>query len=89
MASAPRERRSSMGAPISELQGPVGPGFSRPKHKRTFTGFGPRDIKKVVASIPEPQRQAWRKFAPQAFKTKEEFEGSMHCVKNVDADLQS
>ncbi|EER27180.1 glycogen phosphorylase, putative [Coccidioides posadasii C735 delta SOWgp] len=85
MASALRERRSSMGAPISELQGPVGPGFSRPKHKRTFTGFGPRDIKKVVASIPEPQRQAWRKFAPQAFKTKEEFEKEV--VRHVETTL--
>lgn len=57
-APPPLERRPSMPAPISELQGPVGPGFSRPKHKRTFTGFGPKDIKKVEASIPEPQREA-------------------------------
>ena len=48
-----------MGAPISELTGPVGPGFSRPKHKRTFTGFGPGEIKSVEASIPEPQREAY------------------------------
>lgn len=53
-----RERRPSVGAPHSDLQGPVGPGFSRPKHKRTFTGFGPKDIKSVEASIPEPQRAA-------------------------------
>lgn len=42
-----RERRPSTSAPISELQGPVGPGFSRPKHKRTFTGFGAGEIKNV------------------------------------------
>lgn len=59
MTNPTRERRPSVGAPISDLQGPVGPGFSRPKHKRTFTGFGPQDIKKVEASIPEPQREAY------------------------------
>lgn len=53
-----RERRSSVGAPIADLQGPVGPGFSRPKHKRTFTGLGPAEIKNVEASIPEPLREA-------------------------------
>jgi hypothetical protein len=42
----PRERRPSTGAPI-DLQGPVGPGFTRPKHKRTFTGFGAGEIKSV------------------------------------------
>jgi len=45
--TAPRERRPSTGAPIHDLQGPVGPGFSRPKHKRTFTGFGAGEIKSV------------------------------------------
>ena len=53
-----RERRPSVGAPIADLQGPVGPGFSRAKHKRTFTGFGPSEIKSVEASIPEPLREA-------------------------------
>lgn len=47
-----------MGAPISTLQGPVGPGFTRPKHKRTATGFGAQDIKAVESSVPEPQREA-------------------------------
>jgi starch phosphorylase len=51
-----------MSAPLADLQGPVGPAFSRPKHKRTATGFGPSEIKSVEASIPEPQRAAWRKF---------------------------
>jgi starch phosphorylase len=54
----PRERKPSVGAPISTLVGPVGPGFSRPKHKRTATGIGPADIKSVEASIPEHQREA-------------------------------
>lgn len=52
-----RERRPSMSAPLTDM-GPVGPGFSRPKHKRTVTGFGPGEIKSVEASIPEPQRAA-------------------------------
>jgi len=53
-----RERKPSTSAPISELQGPVGPEFTRPKHKRTFTGFGAGEIKGVEAGIPEPQRDA-------------------------------
>jgi starch phosphorylase len=48
-----------MSAPISNLQGPIGPGFSRPKHKRTATGFGPAEIKAVESAIPEPQRAAY------------------------------
>jgi starch phosphorylase len=47
-----------MSAPIADLQAQVGPGFSRPKHKRTVTGFGAAEIKAVEASIPEPQRAA-------------------------------
>lgn len=59
----PRERRPSMSAPLADFKGPVGPDhFTRPKHKRTTTGFGPGEIKSVEASIPEPQRAAWRKF---------------------------
>lgn len=43
-----RERRPSTGAPIIDVQGSVGPaGISRPKHKRTFTGFGAGEIKSV------------------------------------------
>lgn len=59
MATKTHERRLSTSAPISDLQGPVGPeGISRPKHKRTATGFGAAEIKSVEASIPEPQREA-------------------------------
>ena len=37
-----------MGAPIVDIQGSVGPaGISRPKHKRTLTGFGASEIKTV------------------------------------------
>ena len=43
-----RERRPSMGAPIVDIVGSVGPaGISRPKHKRTYTGFGASDAKSV------------------------------------------
>jgi hypothetical protein len=45
-SDVPRERRPSTGAPISDIKGPVGPpGVTRPKHKRTFTGFGAGEIK--------------------------------------------
>jgi len=51
------ERRQSMGAPVPDMQA-VDPGFSKPKHKRTVTGFGPKEIKSVEAAIPEVQREA-------------------------------
>lgn len=73
--AAARERKPSTSAPISDLKGPIGPeGVTRPKHKRTVTGYGPSEIKAVENSIPEPQRAAWRKFSAKEFKTKEEFE---------------
>ncbi|KAJ0294530.1 hypothetical protein CBS470a_000827 [Colletotrichum nupharicola] len=81
-----RERRPSMGAPIVDIQGSVGPaGISRPKHKRTFTGFGAGEIKSVEASIPEPQREAWNKAKAAPFKTKEEFETDV--VRHVETTL--
>ena len=84
--TAPRERRPSTSAPISDLQGPVGPaGISRPKHKRTFTGFGASDIKSVEASIPEPQRAAWKKYRVNQFSTKEDFEKEV--VRHVETTL--
>lgn len=84
-ASTPRERKPSMGAPISTLQGPVGPGFTRPKHKRTATGFGAQDIKSVESSIPEPQREAWRKFSATGFKSKDEFQ--KEAVRHIETTL--
>ncbi|OJJ49906.1 hypothetical protein ASPZODRAFT_139252 [Penicilliopsis zonata CBS 506.65] len=79
------ERRPSVGTPISELQGPVGPGFSRPKHKRTFTGFGPAEIKSVEASLPENLREAWRKYSAAGFTTKDEFEKEL--VRHIETTL--
>ncbi|KAI0020961.1 glycogen phosphorylase [Xylariomycetidae sp. FL0641] len=81
-----RERRPSMGVPIVDIQGSVKPtGITRPKHKRTFTGFGASEIKNVEASIPEPQREAWTKNEFQGFKNKEEFEKEM--VRHVETTL--
>ncbi|TVY13232.1 Glycogen phosphorylase [Lachnellula arida] len=83
--AASRERRPSTSAPITDLQGPVGPGFSRPKHKRTFTGFGAGEIKSVEASIPEPQRDAWKKFQAKPFVSKDDFEKEV--VRHVETTL--
>ncbi|KAI9760375.1 MAG: GPI inositol deacylase [Chaenotheca gracillima] len=83
--TAPRERKPSTSAPIGDLQGPVGPGFTRPKHKRTITGFGPQEIKSVENSIPEPQREAWRKHSAKGFSTKDEFE--REAIKHIETTL--
>ncbi|KAI9696228.1 MAG: Non-essential glycogen phosphorylase [Candelina mexicana] len=85
MATLTRERRPSTSAPISDLKGPVGPGFTRPKHKRTSTGFGAAEIRSVESSIPEPQRDAWKKHTPQGFKTKDEFE--KEAVRHIETTL--
>lgn len=53
----PRVRRQSTSAPITD-QGPIGPDFTRPKHKRTVTGFNAGEIKNVENSIPHEQRDA-------------------------------
>ncbi|PTU22782.1 hypothetical protein P175DRAFT_0145722 [Aspergillus ochraceoroseus IBT 24754] len=74
MSESRRERRPSVGAPVSSLQGPIGPGFSRPKHKRNYTGFGRAEIKNVEASIPEALREAWLKHSANGFANKDEFE---------------
>ncbi|KAI1336301.1 glycosyltransferase family 35 protein [Xylariaceae sp. FL0016] len=81
-----RERRPSTSAPIVDIVGSVGPaGISRPKHKRTFTGFGAGDIKSVEASIPEPQRETWTKNGYEGFKSKEQFEKEV--VRHVETTL--
>ncbi|KAI5922589.1 glycogen phosphorylase [Camillea tinctor] len=81
-----RERRPSMGAPIVDIVGSVSPaGISRPKHKRTFTGFGAGEIKHVEASIPEPQREAWTRNKFQGFQNKDEFEKEV--VRHVETTL--
>ncbi|PQE14167.1 glycogen phosphorylase protein [Rutstroemia sp. NJR-2017a BVV2] len=84
--TATRQRRPSSGAPISDLQGPIGPAsMTRPKHKRTVTGFGPGEIKSVEASIPEPQREAWKKYTAKGFSNKDEFEREV--VRHVETTL--
>ncbi|KAI1821521.1 glycosyltransferase family 35 protein [Xylaria intraflava] len=81
-----RERRPSMGAPIIDIVGSVVPaGISRPKHKRTSTGFGPSEIKSVEASIPENQREAWTKHEFSGFKDKDDFERDV--VRHVETTL--
>ncbi|KAK4189281.1 family 35 putative glycosyltransferase [Podospora australis] len=81
-----RQRRPSVGAPLVDIQGGVQPpGISRPKHKRTFTGFGAGEIKSVEASIPEPQREAWRKHQVDGFQDKDGFEREV--VRHVETTL--
>ncbi|KAK3190543.1 Non-essential glycogen phosphorylase [Lecanicillium sp. MT-2017a] len=78
-----RQRRPSTSAPIVDIQGSVGPaGISRPKHKRTFTGFGPGEIK---TSIPEPQREAWRRHSVKIFEDADGFEREV--VRHVETTL--
>ncbi|PNS16814.1 hypothetical protein CAC42_4778 [Sphaceloma murrayae] len=86
MATETRQRKPSTSAPIGDFQGPVVPeGMSRPKHKRTVTGFGASEIKSVEASIPEPQRAAWKKHQKEPFKTKDEFEAE--AVRHIETTL--
>ncbi|KEZ41262.1 Phosphorylase [Scedosporium apiospermum] len=81
-----RQRRPSVGVPLVDIQGSVGPaGISRPKHKRTFTGFTPQEIVSVEASIPEPQREAWNRNKFKPFTNKDEFEREV--VRHVETDL--
>jgi len=80
------QRRPSTSAPIVDIQGSVGPaGISRPKHKRTATGFGAGEIKNVEASIPEPQREAWKRNQSKGFTEKDEFEKEV--VRHIETTL--
>ncbi|KAK8090964.1 glycogen phosphorylase [Apiospora phragmitis] len=56
-----------------------------PKHKRTYTGFGAGEVKSVEASIPEPQREAWKKHQVQGFTDKDGFEKEV--VRHVETTL--
>jgi len=81
-----RERRPSTSAPIVDIQGAVGPaGISRPKHTRTATGFGPGEIKSFEASIPEPQREAWKRNQSKGFTGKDGFQ--QEVVRHVETTL--
>ncbi|KAL7273047.1 Non-essential glycogen phosphorylase [Rhizina undulata] len=57
----------------------------RPKHRRTHTGFGVREIKAVEASIPSPLRETWRKLAAAEFSGKEAFQRNV--VRHVETTL--
>lgn len=67
-----RERRPSMGAPIVDIHGSIGPaGVSRPKHKRTFTGFGAGEIKNVEGKTSsELQSYLRERSSPQVEEAK-------------------
>ncbi|KOS17948.1 Glycogen phosphorylase [Escovopsis weberi] len=81
-----RERRPSTSAPLVDIVGAVSPaGVSRPKHRRTFTGFGAGEIKSVEASIPEPQREAWKRNQVHSFDNKDGFEREV--VRHVETTL--
>lgn len=73
--------------PVSATPPPPGvvePHF-RPKHRRTHTGFGVREIKAVEASIPEQLRETWRKLAASEFTGKEEFQRQV--VRHIETTL--
>ncbi|CAZ82186.1 unnamed protein product [Tuber melanosporum] len=57
----------------------------RPKHRRTHTGFGVREIKAVEASIPQPLREIWRKLSASEFTGKEQFQKEV--VRHVETTL--
>lgn len=57
----------------------------RPRHKRTFTGFTPRELKSIDSVIPLEHRNTWKKFAIGEFHTKQEFQGEF--VRHVETTL--
>jgi glycogen phosphorylase len=72
-----------------KLATPPSPGITdppvRPRHKRTATGFGVKEIKAVEASVPRHLREMWRKFEAGEFKSKEEFQREF--VRHVETTL--
>ncbi|KAF5092841.1 hypothetical protein D0Z03_002673 [Geotrichum reessii] len=57
----------------------------RPRHKRTFTGFTPRELKSIDAVIPVQHRNLWKKYAIGEFQSKEEFQSEF--VRHVETTL--
>jgi len=83
--STASSRRPSVSAPPHDLAGPVGPGFSRAKHRRTVTGLAPAQIKAVESMIPAPLRDSWKKFAPKPFETVDQFE--TEAIRHIETTL--
>lgn len=57
----------------------------RPRHKRTFTGFTPRELKSIDSTIPLEYRNTWKKYAIGEFTTKEQFQAEF--VRHVETTL--
>ncbi|KAJ8101146.1 glycosyl transferase [Lipomyces tetrasporus] len=61
------------------------PDLPRPKHRRTPTGFSPKEITNIEASIPAESRQVWQKFGVKEFGGKEEFQ--QEFIRHVETTL--
>ncbi|KAK9365881.1 glycosyl transferase [Lipomyces kononenkoae] len=61
------------------------PDLPRPKHRRTPTGFSPKEIKNIEASIPSASREVWQKFALKEFVDKDEFQ--QEFIRHVETTL--
>ncbi|KAK9321420.1 glycosyl transferase [Lipomyces orientalis] len=61
------------------------PDLPRPKHRRTPTGFSPKEIKNIEASIPSESRQVWQKFGVKEFGGKDEFQ--QEFIRHVETTL--
>lgn len=57
----------------------------RTRHKRTFTGFTPKELKAIDSTIPLSARNNWKKFAIGEFKTVPEFQSEF--VRHVETTL--
>lgn len=66
------------------IEGPADPNY-RPRHKRTFTGFTPRELKAIDSVIPVEYRNKWKKFAVGEFSTKDGFQSEF--VRHVETTL--
>lgn len=57
----------------------------RPRHKRTFTGFTPKEILLIDALIPTKAREVWTKFAVKEFELKLGFQEDF--IRHVETTL--